>query len=168
MIATVYITQNLSLYRTALGFGSSGTDAINSLLGNLSTKIYHLNPDLETNTLSSKELGKGWLKRHKPFIMSDLFTTDNKELKPLRVYEYLIQPEEFTKLSSGGKRFGFKVEGFVYSPGSQRFGYNKDFKKCTFYQKNEPLWKRPFFEHCRPSVDFTYYMKNLTFLGGPD
>jgi hypothetical protein len=167
MIATVYITQNLSLYRAALGSGQSGSDNTRSLLGNLSTKIYHLNPDVETNTHSSQELGKGWVTRYKPFSMGDLFHTDNKDTKPQKVYDNIVQIFEFSKLASGGQRFGFRVEGYVHSPGNHKFGWNKDFKKCTFYQKKEPLWFQSWLDHCRPSVDFVTYIKNLKLLGGP-
>jgi len=161
MIATVYITQNLSNYRKALGSGSQGDDSTLSLLGNLSNKIYHSNPDLETNTKASKEIGKGWIKRKKPFIFNDLLHTDDKELRPLKIFEYFLQPEDFSQLASGGSDFKWLVEGVVHSPGSNRFGRKKDFKKCRFYQKKEPFYKRRNFEHCRPSVDFHEYIKNF-------
>lgn len=56
LAATVYLTQNISNYYTALG-GDSAHAAADSLLGNLQTKIFHANGDPATNEWAGRLFG---------------------------------------------------------------------------------------------------------------
>lgn len=53
---TVYLTQNLPNYISALG-----ENLTYSLLGNLQTKIFHQNSETKTNKYASEIIGKNWL-----------------------------------------------------------------------------------------------------------
>ncbi|MEL7221381.1 MAG: TraM recognition domain-containing protein, partial [Bacteroidota bacterium] len=56
--ATVFITQNISNYYAQMG-GEASKSKVNSLLGNLSTKVFHANNDAVTNEWASNVIGKG-------------------------------------------------------------------------------------------------------------
>jgi TraM recognition site of TraD and TraG len=52
---TVYLTQNLPGYHTAFGNSRGAAEAF---LGNLQTKIFHANGDLDTNNWASNSIGR--------------------------------------------------------------------------------------------------------------
>ena len=55
--ATVYLTQNINGIRAAIG-GAHAHDKTEALLGNLRTKIFHLNDSQDTNEFASDRTGK--------------------------------------------------------------------------------------------------------------
>ena len=61
---TVFLSQNLSNYYVSIG-GSNPRPRADSLLGNLSTKIYHANNDSVTNEWAAKTIGKAFRNNHR-------------------------------------------------------------------------------------------------------
>lgn len=56
-VATVYLTQNLPNYYNKIG-GKNPHDAVDALLGNFGTKIFHSNGDVRTNAFAADLIGK--------------------------------------------------------------------------------------------------------------
>ena len=120
---TVYLTQNLPNYISALG-----ENLTYSLLGNLQTKIFHQNSETKTNKYASEIIGQNW---------QDVLTTSSnknpdKDLSSNRgtsfneQVQYQILPIEFTKLAKGGFETNLLVQGVVFQGGRiwQVNGYN--------------------------------------------
>ncbi|MRS63112.1 TraM recognition domain-containing protein, partial [Larkinella terrae] len=59
---TVYLTQNLPNYYAEMG-GEGSRHRVNSLVGNLQTKIWHANSDPETNNHAAEVIGRSWQQR---------------------------------------------------------------------------------------------------------
>lgn len=115
---TVFLTQNISNYYAQMG-GESSRAKVNSLLGNLSTKVFHCNNDSVTNEWASKVIGNDLInlfarseqrKRHS--IMADSTTRSSS-------FQFLPQvfPMDFTTLATGGEYFNFLVEAIVVVKG---------------------------------------------------
>jgi len=113
-IASVYLSQNISNYHVAL----SSPDHANSILGNLSTKIFHSNSDVKTNNWASEIFGKTMQditgfgqNRDAEAGTSSTSVNVNKQL------QYLVEPLEFTTLSNGGLSNNLLVESIVHQSG---------------------------------------------------
>ena len=101
---TVFLTQNISNYYSQMG-GDRTKSKVDSLLGNLSTKIFHANNDSVTNEWASKVIGQALIpvtshseNRKKFGFMAD--TVGKSE--SLRLLPQVL-PKEFTTLWTGGK-----------------------------------------------------------------
>ncbi|MBK7683861.1 MAG: TraM recognition domain-containing protein [Bacteroidetes bacterium] len=55
--ATVFLSQNISNYFAVMGSGSDAKARVDSLMGNLCTKIFHANSDAVTNDYASQLIG---------------------------------------------------------------------------------------------------------------
>lgn len=134
--ATVFITQNISNYYSQMG-GASSKSKVDSLLGNLSTKIFHANNDAVTNEWASETIGKHIKRlttksenRKKYSLMTDSVGTGES-------YQYLPQvlPASFITLSSGGESFDYKVQAIIQVKGhTWEGGFN--YLNATFNQRN--------------------------------
>src|SRR6185312_12880067 len=115
-IATVYISQNLSNF-----FGNMGGDShksehrVHSLLGNLATKFFHCNSDLETNRFASDLIGEGYTQdvSRGMSISGDFEASRNVAY----ILEKMVRPEAFGLLKTGGPENNFLVEGYVHRQG---------------------------------------------------
>lgn len=110
---TVYLTQNISGLRHTLNIGNS-VDAVNSILGNFQTKIFHQNADPETQKYGAELIGH---KLHKRYSMSEgsnlgyggqsasqggLNLGANDSLSFQEQMDWTVRPEEFARLQQGG------------------------------------------------------------------
>ena len=132
--ATVFLSQNISNYLVVMGAGADAKPKVDSLMGNLSTKIFHANSDAETNEYASRLIGsakdemknashsQGFLSLN--INSSDGFTT---QIIPQ------IQPMVFTLLASGGVSNNFIVEACVFVTG-KKWSSGKNFLGTTFQQ----------------------------------
>lgn len=112
---TVYITQNLPNYYAEMG-GEHSRHRVDSLVGNLQTKIWHANSDPETNNNAADIIGKDWLTytTKSDSVTATSFTAGESQN---RVYEYVLLPRDFTKLKKGGLPNNFIVEGYIFQNG---------------------------------------------------
>ena len=116
---TVYLTQNLPSYFSAFGGQNSRSDA-ESFLGNLQTKIFHANGDPTTNNWSAESIGKT---RQAQFYgglseaMARAGGSMNQNAGGSLVFEYLVQPQEFTMLRTGGPECDFQVDSIIFQGG---------------------------------------------------
>lgn len=117
--------------------GESSRAKVNSLLGNLSTKIFHCNNDSVTNEWASKVIGNDLInlfarseqrKRHS--IMADSTTRSSS-------FQFLPQvfPMDFTTLATGGEYFNFLVEAIVVVKG-KTWSTDNNYIEVEFSQIN--------------------------------
>jgi type IV secretory pathway TraG/TraD family ATPase VirD4 len=118
-VATVFLTQNIPNYLVVMGAGSEAKPKVDSLLGNLSTKIFHANMDAETNEYASRLIGQalfGMASESKSQVIG------HHESKTLGISMQLrpqVLPLEFLTLKTGGDRNNLKVESVITVLGSE-------------------------------------------------
>jgi hypothetical protein len=130
-IATVYISQNLPNYYSAMGGGKS-EHKVRSFLGTLGTKIFHSNADTVTNTYASELIGKAYFVNESD--QTSLNVQFSKSQTRSLVLESVIRPEEFVGMKTGGPQNSFKVEGIMHCQGDKLDG-NANHKRMLFNQK---------------------------------
>lgn len=132
--ATVLITQNISNYYSQMG-GSSAKSKVDSLLGNLSTKIFHANNDAVTNEWASNAIGKHikTFQSKSENRKKHAFTGDSVGTGESFHYLPQVYPSEFITLASGGKGFEYKVQSVIQVKG-HTWQDGKKFLRATFDQ----------------------------------
>jgi type IV secretory pathway TraG/TraD family ATPase VirD4 len=113
---TVYATQNYPSYLKALNRKAT----VDSLLGNLQTKIICQNGDAETNKWAAEMIGKEIVKRKgttESVQMSILGGKMSKNKSTSEQKDYILDPVEFTDLAKGGKENGCFVEAILWRGG---------------------------------------------------
>lgn len=116
--ATIYLTQNLPSYFSAFG-GANSRSEVEAFVGNLQTKIFHANGDPTTNNWAADSIGRT---RQMNYYggRSEGGTQGgggNQSAGGSQVVEYLIQPQEFTMLRTGGAECHMQVDGIVFQGG---------------------------------------------------
>lgn len=112
---TVYLTQNIPNYYAEMG-GEHSKYRVDSMMGNLQTKIWHANSDPKTNTEAAEIIGKSWQKRMNTgtSVGAESFNISSGESES---FDYDVPPQEFSKLSKGGPTNHRIVEAFVFQNG---------------------------------------------------
>lgn len=130
---TVLLTQNISNYYAHMG-GKDAIYKVNSLLGNLATKIFHANSDAETNEYASRLVGNAIgemssSSQSQGFLNLNFSSTEgvSGHIMPQ------IFPMSFTTLKSGGAENNFVVEGYVFVTG-KKWANNKNYIEANFKQ----------------------------------
>lgn len=131
-VATVFLTQNISNYLAVMGAGAKAK--VDSLLGNLSTKIFHSNMDAETNEYASRLVGNALLPAGSVSKQVDKFRFEvSGSVGESMVIQPQIFPREFTTLKSGGKDNEYKVEA-IMAVANRLWSDGRNFKLITFTQ----------------------------------
>jgi hypothetical protein len=128
---TVYLTQNYSNYLSALG-GESARPKVDSLLGNLQTKIFHQNGDTVTNNWAAEAIGRK-LQYRLSSSATHAFQGNSTTESEQQVVDLDLQPREFTTLFKGGKQGALAVEGIVFQSG-RRWSNGMTWKRIFFPQ----------------------------------
>ncbi|WP_460972411.1 type IV secretory system conjugative DNA transfer family protein [Spirosoma migulaei] len=112
---TVYLTQNLPNYYAEMG-GEGSRHRVNSLVGNLQTKIFHANSDPDTNTFAAEVIGRSWQKRkgESQSVGAQSFNIGESHQES---FDYDVTPQFFTKLLKGGPEFSHRVMGVIFQSG---------------------------------------------------
>ena len=110
--ATVYLTQNISNYYAVMN-GRNSNAAADSLLGNLTTKIFHANADPATNEWAERVIAKSIREMKNKSLHGGGDLTRGKQ----QSFESIVQVAEFTTLRKGGPANGNLVECFVFQGG---------------------------------------------------
>jgi len=120
-VATVYLTQNIDNYRATLG---RQEHAVYSLLGNLQTKIFHANGDTGTNRFAEEIFGKNWVnitavtKSRGDSLQNGQFSVSSGHSSNTTMqHANTVEARDITMLASGGTRFGYKIEAYVFQAG---------------------------------------------------
>jgi hypothetical protein len=134
LVATVFLTQNISNYLAVMGSGAEAKAKVDSLLGNLSTKIFHANMDAETNEYASRLIGNALLPAGSVSQQVNKFKVDdNRSIGESMVIQPQVFPREFTTLKSGGKENDFKVEAIMLVA-NHLWSNGTNFRLVTFTQ----------------------------------
>ncbi len=110
-VCTVYLTQNMPNYFAHMG-GDSGKYHVQSFLGTLGTKIFHANTDNSTNQYASDLIGKDMMiaqSGSKTMGKNYSKTTGWSETR-----DYLVRPEQFVFLRTGGAKNHYIVDGIMH------------------------------------------------------
>lgn len=129
--STVLISQNISNYYASIG-GSNAQARVNSLLGNLSTKIFHSNNDHITNEWAANTIGKTFQSQ------MNVNVGDSANTSLATALHYQVEPQLFTMLRNGGTYHNFEVDGVVTVSGKV-WSNGKNYLKTFFYQKDERI-----------------------------
>jgi hypothetical protein len=118
-VCTVLLTQNLPNYLFSLGGDERARALVDSLLGNLVTKIFHNNTCAATNQYAAELFARDWQQdRSLSFSQQEKgFNFSNSVGQKL---EFVVQPREFSGLLKGGPANDFLVEAIVHQ-GGKRF-----------------------------------------------
>lgn len=131
--ASVFLSQNISNYLAVMGSNESKA-RVDSLLGNLCTKIFHSNTDAETNEYASRLIGQdiGYLSNVS--VQQAHLAVSYSETNAINS-QYLpqIQPREFTTLKTGGEANDYKVNSIIIVSGKEWFS-GKNYLPVTFTQ----------------------------------
>lgn len=142
---TVYLTQNLPSYFSAFGGQNSRSDA-ESFLGNLQTKIFHANGDPTTNNWAADSIGKTRQSSFYGGLSESLAKTgggSNQSAGGSLIIEYLVQPQAFTMLRTGGPECDLLVDSIIFQGGRRWLATVKEkdkaqnFIRHVFTQKYE-------------------------------
>ena len=123
---TVFLSQNISNYYVAIG-GRDPKPKVDSLLGNLGTKIFHSNNDAVTNEWAARTIGKAFLNVSGMSLGNTQSSSFNQQL------HYQVEPRDFTTLVSGGENNDFQVESIITIAG-RKWSDKRNFKKVIFKQ----------------------------------
>lgn len=108
---TVYLTQNLPGYQAAFN-SAGGSAAAEAFLGNLQTKIFHANGDPKTNEWASSSIGRvRQIQLQGGMSQGEQNRGSSQNASGSMQFEFIVQPQEFTELRTGG----FENEGVVDS-----------------------------------------------------
>ena len=134
---TVYLTQNISLYKKVLGTGSD--DAVEAFLGNLQTKLFHQNSSSQTNQWASDLFAKDLFEKETSGVTAAVGSASSS--RSVTVEElYQVRPIEFTRLKSGGPVNQGRVEAVMYKGGTVFNTTQRNWIKLAFYQAGyEPI-----------------------------
>jgi hypothetical protein len=118
---TVYLTQNLPSYLATFS-GSNARAQAEAFLGNLQTKIFHANGDPTTNNWAAESIGRTRQVQFYGGMSEGLGAKGgagnlNQSAGGSQVFEYLVQPQEFTMLKTGGSECDLKVDGIIFQGG---------------------------------------------------
>lgn len=123
---TVFISQNISNYYAVLG-GQNPKARVDSLLGNLSTRIFHANVDFVTNEWAANSIGRVFKNMENiNYSLTSMSGSSSEQL------HYQVEPIEFNTLRMGGAP-DFIVEGIIMRNGNP-WSDGNNFKKVNFSQ----------------------------------
>jgi len=141
--ATVYLSQNLSNYLHALG-GEHSRPAVDSLMGNLNTKLFCANGDPVTNEWAASLAGKSrqfftnsstshqsddWLGNLTGFRDNAHTSAGMSEQN-----DYDVPPSAFTTLRTGGAAHSHQVDAIAVQSGRRFNATGKTWMPVTFRQ----------------------------------
>lgn len=134
--ATVFLTQNLPTYYSALGGNESARYATEALLGNLQTKIFHANGCKITNEWASELFAREY-RTHIDTTLPGAASSQQTEGSTRREDEQLVKPLEFQTLKKGGAASGMLTEAIISQAGRQwRGNGNRTYLYSEFSQVN--------------------------------
>jgi hypothetical protein len=128
---TMYLTQNYSNYLSALG-GEAARPKVDSLLGNLQTKIFHQNGDTTTNNWAAEAIGRT-LQYRLSASATHGSQGSSQTAGEQQVVDLELQPRAFTTLWKGGPQYRGLVQAVAFQSG-RRWSNGKTWKHVVFPQ----------------------------------
>ncbi|MEX2206685.1 MAG: hypothetical protein WEF50_10705 [Myxococcota bacterium] len=129
-VCTVYLTQNLSNYYLALG-RADAKHYVESLLGNLTTKIFHANDHIETNRFAAELIARNWAMRRSMTVSEN--ANSSASLSP--ALDYQLLPSAFQSLRRGGPSDDYQVDAILFRGGVDWGTSGKNYLRVSFDQR---------------------------------
>jgi type IV secretory pathway TraG/TraD family ATPase VirD4 len=131
---TVYLTQNLPNFALHFGGGEKGNLRFKALAGNLGTKFFHANSDVETNDYAADLVGKDlqWVQSQGKSSGENYSFNEGSS----QVLLHLIQPSDFTRQKTGGPLNHFEIQTVVHRQGIPFESTGRNFALFTINQNN--------------------------------
>lgn len=141
-VANVVLTQNISNFYATMGQNSE--PLVDSLLGNLNTKIFHANGDAVTNKWMAEMIGRSRQ------LVANCSTSEPPTdsfsaalgIGPAHttsgvseIFEYEVQPSVCTTFRTGGAANRWLVDALVFCNGACFHATGRPYLFCTFSQK---------------------------------
>lgn len=143
-VATVMLSQNISNFYAALGGGDKGRVETDSLVANLSTRIFCANGDAVTNEWAATQIGrtrKLFMNSSSSAPTDDWFQTvtgvggggqSNAGMNEQMAFE--VEPSVFTTLRTGGPTNGGLIDAILYQSGRRFSDSGRTWIPVTFSQ----------------------------------
>jgi len=121
---TVYLTQNLPNYSLHAGGGDKGVIRFKALAGNLGTKFFHANSDVETNEYAANLIGKElkWVGSEGMSMGENSSFNEGSSQNLL----HTIEPSAFARQKTGGQLNSFDIEVVVHRQGIPFYSTGKN------------------------------------------
>jgi len=149
-VCTVYLSQNLPNYYSALGGHQKAQHQADSVLGNLSTHIYHANGDANTNEYASRRIAQTWQMRAgsnhgytsgaseggggSGQATTSMSYSDNRGRSLSEQLSAQVLPQELTTFRQGGPQNAFAVDALLFKPGRVWRATGTNYIRITFRQ----------------------------------
>ena len=130
---TVLLTQNLPNYHYAIGSGSKAKALVDSLLGNLSTKIFHNNTCAVTNQYAAELFARDWQQASSGTFAQNDGRLSTSQTQADRL-EFSVLPREFSALGKGGPQNNYEVEAIVHQGGKSFVCSSSNALRTVFFQ----------------------------------
>ncbi|MCB0518513.1 MAG: TraM recognition domain-containing protein [Lewinellaceae bacterium] len=140
MTAGVYITQSINSIKVAMGRNNAEAKT-KVLLTNLGTQIFCGNICNDTNKYAADLIGKAFIKTKSASVNTD----DKASHSTSEHLHYIVPPEHFTTLKSGGPDNNFKVEAIMVVRG-KKWATGETFREIVFDQRGRG---KPFFQRLK-------------------
>ena len=134
---TVYLTQNLPSYIAAFD-GANGRSEAECFLGNMQLKVWHANGDPVTNSWAADTIGRArQIQLYGGLSHGATPQGMSQNAGGSMTYEFLVQPQEFTILRSGGPDYQMIVDGIAFQAGRSWLvaGKRQNFIATPFVQR---------------------------------
>jgi type IV secretory pathway TraG/TraD family ATPase VirD4 len=140
----VCLTQNIPNLHAALGGEHRARSQVESILGNLNLKIWHANGDPVTNDWASNAIGASMQYRLSANTTHDganwwspmgSWPTPQISAGLNEQWELDLQPAEFTRLRTGGRRNRWQADAIVFQSGHIFADTGKTWRRATFRQR---------------------------------
>ncbi|MDD7887866.1 type IV secretory system conjugative DNA transfer family protein [Flavivirga sp. 57AJ16] len=131
---TVYLTQNLPNFSLHAGGGDRGAYRFKALAGNLGTKFFHANSDVETNEYAADLIGKElhWVGSENMSMGDNASFSEGTSQNLL----HTIQPSEFARQKTGGPLNDFEIQTVVHRQGIPFLSTGKNYALFTINQQS--------------------------------
>lgn len=147
--AVVYLTQSIPNLHAELGGDNAGKSAVESLLGNLQTRFFHLNSESQTNKWASDTIGQDIIELHSGGTSSSMSTQLRDPIAGIsgsmtssenysQQINHTLFPVRFTELLNGSSRNKQIVTGYCHRVGRQWHTGNR-YLLCYFPQADPPV-----------------------------
>lgn len=112
---TVYLTQNLPNFTLHAGGGQQGSYRFKALAGNLGTKFFHANSDVETNEYAADLVGKSlkWVRSEGQSVGDNMGFNEGTSQNLM----HIIEPSDFARQRTGGPLNNFEIQTIVHRQG---------------------------------------------------
>lgn len=131
---TVYLTQNLPNFSLHFGGRDKGAYQFKALAGNLGTKFFHANSDVETNEYASELIGKTfqWMANENVSLGKEMSVSEGNSQSLI----HIIQASDFASQKTGGPLNNYEIETIVHRQGIPFENTRRNYALFTINQQN--------------------------------